>query len=389
MRPFLTLHHPANAMAYYKAALWQNDTFYGLLLHNAGNFGDRLALVDSRRSLTWRQLKEWVDGIAAELRAFGLVDGDRVCAWMSNRTESIALFLACSREGFAYNPSLHRSHTCADVASLLRLLDCRALVTEAGWGADRDTVNFDTILSEVDSLKVVFQANDLPPAAPNLTPWRSDPDRVVYIAFTSGTTGAPKCVMHSDNTLLANARELVRDWHHNDSTVILSLSPLSHHIAWVAVGQWLLAACRMVTNDPPQGMTPLDWIIQTGATYVMGVPTHAIDILAEARRRRSDLGSVNVFYMAGAPIPPAVCEELLAMNITPQNVYGMTENSSHQYTLPTDGADVIVNTCGKGGQAYEVAVFDVNDHNKMLPRNHVGQIGGKGAAMMLGYFELQ
>lgn len=389
MRPFLTLHHPADAIGYYRAGLWQNDTFYGLLLHNARNFADRLALIDSRRQLTWQQLKEWVDGIAAELRAFGLVNGDRVCGWMSNRVESIAVFLACSREGFVYNPSLHRSHTCAEVVSFMRLLDCRALIAEAGWGADRDSVGFDAMLAQVESLKVTFTPDELPAAAPNLTPYRSDPDRIVYIAFTSGTTGTPKCVMHSDNTLLANARELVRDWRHNGSTVILSLSPLSHHIAWVAVGQWLLTGCRLVTNDAPPARSSLDWIIQTGATYLMGVPTHAIDILAEARRRRSGLGSVKVFYLAGAPIPPAVCEEMLSMGITPQNVYGMTENSSHQYTLPSDSAEVIVNTCGVGGQAYEVNIFDTNDHNRVLPRNQVGQIGGRGAALMLGYFGLQ
>ena len=49
--------------------------------------------------------------------------------------------------------------------------------------------------------------------------------------------------------------------------------------------------------------------METGATYVMGVPTHAIDILAEQKRRSiARLGKVSVFYMAGAAIPPSVCE---------------------------------------------------------------------------------
>ena len=389
MRPFLTLHHPAAAMSYYQAGLWQKDTFYGLLRHNARNFGDRVALVDSRRRLTWEELRAWVDGIAADLRAFGLVRGDRVSAWVSNRAESVALFLACAREGFAYNPSLHRSHTCAEVGLFLRLLLPRALVTESGWGADRDTANLDAVLSDIPSLKVVYDVETFPRPAPNLTPVQEDPDSIVYIAFTSGTTGEPKCVMHSHNTLLANARELVRDWHHNDATVILSLSPLSHHIAWVAVGQWLLAACRLVVNDPPAGRTTLDWVIETGATYLMGVPTHAIDLLAQQRQAGGRLGTVDTFYMAGAPIPPAVCEELVRQNIRPQNVYGMTENSSHQYTLPHDPIETIVNTCGRGGQAYEVRIFDVNDPDRILPPNEVGQIGGRGAALMLGYFGSQ
>ena len=46
-------------------------------------------------------------------------------------------------------------------------------------------------------------------------------------------------------------------------------------------------------NDLPPGMKPLDWIIETGATYVMGVPTHAIDILADMKRPRPDRSSAQ------------------------------------------------------------------------------------------------
>ena len=211
-----------------------------------------------------------------------------------------------------------------------------------------------------------------------------------YLAFTSGTTGTPKCVMHSDNTLLANARDLVRDWGHGPQTVLLSLSPLSHHIAWVAVAQWLLAGCELVTDDPPAGMSRLDWIIETGATYVMGVPTHAIDMLSEQRKRNiAQMGEVKLFYMAGAPIPPSVCEAFVRQDIKPQNIYGMTENSSHQYTHPDDDEATIVKTCGRGGPAYEVRLFDPLDSDREVPPGTVGQIAGRGAALMLGYLDNQ
>src|SRR5690606_25433062 len=105
------------------------------------------------------------------------------------------------------------------------------------------------------------------------------------IAFTSGTTGAPKAVMHSDNSLLANGRALVRDWRHNPDTVILSLSPMSHHIGTVALEQMLVAGSELVVNDAPAGMNAVDWIEHCGATYVLGVPTHGMDILAELKRR--------------------------------------------------------------------------------------------------------
>lgn len=390
MRPFLTLHHPAQARSYYAAGAWRDDTFYSLLAGHAAARPDASALRDGTRRLTWRELAVWVDGLAADMRDRGLVGGDRVSIWMSNKIEAIVTFLACAREGFACNPSLHRTYTGADVVQLLDRLQAKAFVTELGWGADGANIDLPTMLREVASVRAVYLRDTLPQQTNGIGPAVDDPDKVSYLAFTSGTTGTPKCVMHSDNTLLANARDLVRDWRHGPDTVLLSLSPLSHHIAWVAVAQWLLAGCVLVTDDPPVGMGRLDWIVETGATYVMGVPTHAIDVLAEQRARHvENLGRVQLFYMAGAPIPPSVCESFVRQKIKPQNIYGMTENSSHQYTSPDDEEETIINTCGRGGPAYEIRLFDPLDENREVKVGEIGQIGGRGAALMLGYLDNQ
>lgn len=389
MRPFLTLHSPAAAQRYYRQGLWKDETLYGLLSQHADRRPDRIALQDGRRSVSWSDLRDWVNGVAGNLREFGLTGGDRVSIWMSNRIEAIVMFLACAREGIACNPSLHKTYTCAEIVELLSSLSARALLTETGWGADRARVDLDAMLVKLPNLKMVYTPETLPRPAVNAGPPCADPDKVVYLAFTSGTTGSPKCVMHSDNTLLANARDLVADWRHGPDTVLLSLSPLSHHIAWVGIAQWLVTGGRFVTDDPPSGMSRLDWIRETGATYVLGVPTHAMDILAEQQRAGQRLGNVSVFYMAGSPIPPVTAAAFLEQGIKPQNIYGMTENSSHQYTHPDDSAEVIVTTCGRGGKAYEVRLFDPADPDKEVKPGEVGQIAGRGAALMLGYFDNQ
>lgn len=390
MRPFLTLHHPAAASRYYADGTWQKDTFYSLLRGHAERRPDALALNDGRHRLTWRQLVEWVDGVAADFQQNGVQAGDRVSLWLGNRAEAVVAFLACSRNGIACNPSLHRTYTSTDIVQLLDRLQAKILLTEPGWGSDPSGTDTKTVLQGARSLRRIYTPDDFPrPGRPEQAPVE-DPDKVVYLAFTSGTTGVPKCVMHSDNTLLANARDLVQDWQHGADTHLLSLSPLSHHIAWVAVAQWLVAGCTLITDNPPAGTSRLDWIIETGATYVMGVPTHAMDILAEQQRRGIDtLGAVNLFYMAGAPIPPSVCEAFVRQGIKPQNIYGMTENSSHQYTHPGDDNETIISTCGRGGKAYEVRLFDPVDDDREVPAGTVGQIGGRGAALMLGYFANQ
>ncbi|MFM9848670.1 MAG: class I adenylate-forming enzyme family protein [Hyphomicrobiaceae bacterium] len=389
MRPYLTLHDPARAKSYHDAGLWGRDTFFALMARHARERPSDPALRDGSRQLTWGELHLHVDAMAADLVAAGLVPGDVVSLWMGNRLDAVVTFFACAREGFACNPSLHRTYTCAEICTLLTRLGTRALVTEPGWGSDGSKTDLKALLNDVSSLKKTYDVGSLPAPLqhPLAAPIWNNPDTVRYLAFTSGTTGAPKCVMHSDNSLLANPRDMVRDWNHGPSTRLLTLSPLSHHIAWVAVAQWLVAGCTLITDDPPAGTGRLDWIVETGATYCMGVPTHAMDMLAEqSKRGMARIGSVEVFYMAGSPIPPTVAEAFVLQGIKPQNVYGMTESSSHQYTHPTDDTATIIETCGRGGPAYEIKLFDPADQDREVPPGTVGQITGRGAALMLGYF---
>jgi acyl-CoA synthetase len=200
----------------------------------------------------------------------------------------------------------------------------------------------------------------------------------------------PKGVMHSDNTLLANCRDLAGDWGHGRELILLSLSPLSHHIAWVAAGQVLVCGGELVVNDVPKGKKPLDWILESQATYVMGVPTHAIDILHDFKARGlKDMGQVKTFYMAGSPIPIETARTLLEIGAKPQNIYGMTENGSHQYTRPTDDAETICSTCGGAAIGYETRIFDAETPDREAPPGAIGEIGTRGALLMLGYFDNQ
>lgn len=395
MKPLLTLHDPARARAYYEAGLWRDETFCVLLSRHAAARPDGFALRDSARRLSWAEVKARVDGCAAALAASRLDKGERVSLWLSNRVEAVIAFLACARQGYVCNPSLHRNYTVEEILGLVKRIGARALFAEAGWGADADRNDVFGPAAALPDMRRVFR---LPPTRePGEFPGEGaageadpSPDKVVYLAFTSGTTGTPKGVMHSENTLLANARAMVRDWGHDEGSVLLSLSPLSHHIAWVAVAQWLAAGMELVVNDPPAGMSPLDWMVESGATYVMGVPTHGMDVLAEQRRRGvRRLGRVSTFYMAGSPIPPATAQAFLDQRVKPQNVYGMSENSSHQYTLPSDDMSTIVNTCGRNRPHYEVRIFKQDNRDEAAAPGEVGEIGGRGACLMLGYFDNQ
>ena len=397
----LSLHNPARAQAHYRAGFWREETLYALLRANAQLRPDRPALRDSARRLTWVDLYRWVEAIAIDLHAAGLRPGDRVSVWLPNRIETIALTLACSRNGYVCNPSLHQSHTVAEVAALLARIRAAALVAQPGFGADADQADIFDHLPGLPGIRRAMRVKPVTEAGADarealqlrkgpLPPARSDPDEIVLLAFTSGTTGEPKGVMHSDNTLLANARAMAHDWRHDEGIVLFSMSPLTHAIGTIAMAQSLVSGFELVLNDLPKGQSALERIIETQSTYVMGVPTHAIDILDEARRREmSRLGDVRVFYMGGSAIPRETVRTLLAMSITPQSVYGMTENGAHQYTLPDDDADTISGTCGCACAGYEVRIFDQNNADLEVPQGEIGEIGGRGACLMLGYFDDQ
>ncbi len=391
----LSLHHPVMALKWYESGLWKKDTFYSLLSGHAEREPDGYALRDSGRRLTWRDLRSRVDAVSQLLRASAFRPDSRVSLLMSNRVDSIICALAAVREGLVVNPSLHRDFSATEVADLIKRLDGKALFLERGYGADREYKLVDHLKSELPALHIeeLQQARSFAAegdAAVHNEPPVEDPDAVAYLAFTSGTTGRPKGVMHSQNTLLANAREMVTEWGVDASSVILCLGPSSHHIFWVGVVQSLIAGAEFVVNDPPEGCTTLDWVCESKATYVMGVPTHAVDLVAEQRNRSLErLGSVTMLYMAGAPIPPALASGLLAQGIKPQNVYGMTENSSHNFTRPGDSAETIVATCGKPGDAYELNIVSPENPDVPVAPGEIGEIAGRGACLMLGYFSDQ
>lgn len=382
----------------YAAGYWRDDTIYSLVAKHAKAHPLKVAIRDRSRALTYLDLASRAEALSQEFATAGLRQGDRVAVWLSSRVETAIALVACSRAGYVCCPSLHRDHTTADILELMNRMRATAFVGEMGYGADAARRDIFASLGDVPTLKSVLKlapvggsgGDEFPSALKGNDAVNTDPDVVVYLAFTSGTTGRPKGVMHSDNTLLANARAMITDWKFSDATVIYTMSPLSHNLGLGSLITALTAGGEAVVHDLPRGASTLDRIIEVGATFIVGVPTHAMDLLTEMKARNlSSPGKVKGFRISGASAPREVISELIRTGVVPQSGYGMTEAGSHHYTRMEDDADRVVQTSGRSCDGYEIKIFSRDDDSMEMPVGEAGQICGRGASLMLGYFDDQ
>jgi acyl-CoA synthetase len=385
---------------YETEGFWSSDTIYALARGHAEQRPQAYAVRDRFRRLTYRELLAAADALAADLTRHGVRAGQRVGVWLPSRIESVVALLACSKTGAICCPSLHRDHTVGDVVELMQRTRAVAFVWQDGYGADADKHDVTGAFKAVPTLRHFYL---LPPLAesdragfagiapaPNTEAQKTDPNQIVYLAFTSGTTGKPKGVMHSDNTLLANARQLAKDWSIGPDSVVYTLSPLSHNLGFGAQVMALAMGAELVIHDLPRGASLADRILETDTSFLVGVPPNAIDLLGEMQRRNMrGLGRLTAFRISGSAVPSEVVAGLIAQGVTPQSGYGMTESCGHQYTMPGDDARLIIETSGTCCAGYELRVLKDGDADTEAAPGEIGQLGGRGASLMLGYFDDQ
>lgn len=406
MNTLLTTLDGVQAREFYARGYWREDKLYSILAGWAAKTPDRMFLRDTCAELNYVDALKWVDKFAQELHAAGLRTGDRVSIWLPSRIETALIFLACSRMGYVCNTSLHRDYTAADIVALLERAGSAAFVGQTGYGADASKNDVFTMLGGLPRLKKVYRLDPLAAGqhdrdpGPRLrafaravgepVPVAANPDLIVYLAYTSGTTGRPKGVMHSDNTILANSRAMVRDWRFDQETVVYSFSPLSHNIGIVGLAVGLVAGGEVVIHTPLDALRVFDRVVETNATFLLGVPTHALDLLAEVRRRNMpSLGSVKAFEIGGSAVPPALVQGLIEIGVVTQNAFGMTENHSFQYTRPDDPTDTIASSCGRPADGMEIKLWQEANPDTEVAAGEIGELGVRGASLMLGYFDDQ
>lgn len=373
-----------------------NDTLTQALNRIADRFPGHEALVVRHQGirLTWSQLVQETARVARGLLQLGLQPQDRVGIWASNCVEWILLQHACAWAGLVLvnvNPA-YRSH---DLSFILTKSRMRALVLR-----DRDSrADYRSIFNEAtagktlplehviwlgeESWRKLAGSEGPAPSAP------TDPDAVVNIQYTSGTTGSPKGVLLTHRGLLNNAASMANWLNYSEADRCCWPFPL-YHCAGCVLGVLSTMTSGSTLVLPSAQFDPLaslEAIQQERATILGGVPTMFIAQLEHPEFRRFDLSSLRAAVMGGSlcavELMKRVISEMHCRDVS--IVYGQTE-ASPVITMspPGDPLDLRVTTVGKAFPNVETKVVDPSTGDSK-DVGEQGEICARGYLVMKGY----
>ena len=134
---------------------------------------------------------------------------------------------------------------------------------------------------------------------------RTDPNAVKLVLYTSGTTGSPKGVLHSHNTIMSEIDAVIDYWGIDDRDVVLMPSPVTHITGYLYALEIAFAAgVKVVFMERWNAAEAVDLIERHGVTFSVGATPFLKELVAEVERRGLTLPSLRLFMSGGAPVPP-------------------------------------------------------------------------------------
>ena len=215
---------------------------------------------------------------------------------------------------------------------------------------------------------------------------RPDPNDVGLILFTSGTTGDPKGVMHTHNSVLSAALPWPDHLGLGTDSVIHMASTFGHLTGYMyGVCLPLLIGGSGVFQDvwDPEEFTRL--IDELGIEHTSGATPFLHDLVEAAKTTNRDLSSLKHFCCMGAPIPRVMVQEAkgLLPNLNVFGGWGQTECGLVTMTAPGDSEEKVTSTDGRALGAMEVRVVD--PLGEPVPAGTEGKVQVKGPFLFVGY----
>ncbi len=355
-------------------------------------------LVAGERRLTRRQVFDNVEALAAGLQALGVRPGDRVATLLPAGPEAVyALFLPWVLGNWEapLNPLL-REHELRHV-----LADCgaRAMLTTRRWYGHDHPATLARLLPDLPELRAVvvqgadggdgyrfFPLEEVMAAGRPLRRARITASNIGRIAYTSGTTGLPKGVVHTWDRYLGLLRPAALP--HLDPRLfrcVLFLFPLCYYHGVLTVVATLLAGGRLVLLDRFHPRQVLETIERERVTLLAASPTMYRLLLRAPGQEGYDLSSVRRVFFGTEICPPDLAQALHERFRCPlENMYATNETGNITWMSPRDPWLRAATTVGRPAAGVRVRIVD--DERRPLPAGETGEIAVQTAQMMVGYY---
>lgn len=390
----------AQVRRYLDEGLWPPETYWDLLVRQAGSRSSTAAVIDHEgQETTWADLRRQAEAFAAALTALGYRPGDCLDVQLPNWPEFCPVVLGAARVGVL--PTLiHPPYRAHELEYILGLTEARGLVVPGryragyrlrGAGAPRPAARSPPARHHrhpAHGGEALAWENLLtrhagePVGAPE--PVATD---LFVLMFTSGTTSRPKGVMHLRANLLTACRTYVDAVRLGGEDRWLIVTPFTHLTAFgipFLTGA-LTAGGSVVLLKTWDTAAALDRIERHRITHLVGAPPMLIDLARRPDLGERNLSSLRFLMYAGAPCPVEFLRQLQSqLGCGLAVFYGWAESLAHTFTTPEDPLEVTSTTVGRVGAGWEWRVVD--DAGCDVPPGGTGEFWGRGPNLSPGYY---
>jgi len=388
---------------------WGDETLHGLLAQWCRREPNRLAVADQPNCeeltgnpphrLTFAELDNASDNLAAELLSHSIGADSRVLVQLPNTCELVVCYYALSKLGAVISPVpvQYRAHELGSMATTLSpdlFIGIHRLRGEPLAELADDAIEGCPTIAFGRELALQRQAGDSAKAA--LEKHRSqhpdDANNIISICWTSGTTGTPKGVPRSHNMWLATARSTIDAGDYREGDALLNPFPL---VNMAAVGGFLypaaLQGCSLVLHHPLEPAIYLQQLSIEAINFSIAPPALLNQLAKDsALWQKFDFGSLRAIGSGSAPLSP----EMIATfdhdyGVPVVNFYGSNEGIS-LFATPANAADPGVRAtmfprAESTAKALYSQVIDPDSGKPITEANSPGELCFGGATVFDGY----
>lgn len=370
-------------------ALGASATFWELIERRAALTPDRPVLLQDDRSLTFGELRERCERVAAGLYVLGVRLGSVVAWQLPTRLETALLSFALTRIGAVQTPVIpfYRDR---EVGFALRESKAGFFAVPGTWRGFDHTAMAHRLAAGLERPPLIFEAYDqLPDADPAVLPAPpTDGTAVRWIYWTSGTTSDPKGVLHTDRSLIAGGSCLAHALHLSADDIGSMAFPFAHIAGPDYTVMLLLYGFPAVLFEQFAMPGALDAYRRHGVTVAGGSTAFYSMFLTEQRKDPTArvVPTLRLLAGGGAPKPPEIYHAVVReMGVQLTHGYGMTEVPMITMGAPDDTVEHLAETEGRPPEGMEIRITD--EDGKPLPYGTEGEVRLRGEAVCQGYLD--